>query len=276
MKLPSFQFYPGDWLKDSAVRRCSHAARGFWIDLLCVMFDCEQRGILATGENPWSDDEIAASVTGSATTNLTLLCELLSKGVCSRNEAGAIFSRRMVRDENLRKVRQESGSLGGKSASKHGSKTQANVPAKLEQNPEDEDEDEEYKEEVREGETKKNKGAIGYPVEFERFWSVFPIVRRQAKATAHKAWLSAIKRLMVERSIDKAAAIAILQFACEEFAASPAGKGQFCPMPATWLNGGRWDDDRTSWQNNGETNGKSNRREAFVSDPGKKFREPGR
>lgn len=36
-KLPSFQFYPGDWLKDPAVSMLSAAARGIWIDMICAM-----------------------------------------------------------------------------------------------------------------------------------------------------------------------------------------------------------------------------------------------
>ena len=37
MKRPAFQFYPGDWLHDTAVRACSLAARGLWIDMLSLM-----------------------------------------------------------------------------------------------------------------------------------------------------------------------------------------------------------------------------------------------
>ena len=34
MKLPAFQFYPGDWRKDPNLCRCSHAAKGVWIDMI--------------------------------------------------------------------------------------------------------------------------------------------------------------------------------------------------------------------------------------------------
>lgn len=36
-KRPSFQFYPGDWLNDAALRLVSVGARGLWIDMLCMM-----------------------------------------------------------------------------------------------------------------------------------------------------------------------------------------------------------------------------------------------
>lgn len=103
-KLPSFQFYPGDWLKDPALRRCSPAARGVWIDMLCLMFECEERGVLASGGVPWSDREVAAVVSGDTQDVLSCIDELLAKGVAGRNSSGALFSRRLVRDESKRKA----------------------------------------------------------------------------------------------------------------------------------------------------------------------------
>ena len=102
-KLPAFQFYPGDWMKDPNVRRCSPAARGVWMDMLCLAFECEDRGVLASGDQPWTDAEISAAVTGPTDVVLSCISELLSKGVCARNKSGAIFSKRMVRDEHERK-----------------------------------------------------------------------------------------------------------------------------------------------------------------------------
>ncbi len=44
MKLPSFQFYPGDWMKDPALRSVSLEARGLWMDMLCLLFESVRRG----------------------------------------------------------------------------------------------------------------------------------------------------------------------------------------------------------------------------------------
>ena len=112
-KLPSFQFYPGDWLKDPALRRVSKAAKGVWIDMICLSFECEERGIFASNGVPWPDEDIAAAVGGNLTENLHALSELLAKGVCSRNQAGAVFCRRVVRDEQVRQKRVVAGRLGG-------------------------------------------------------------------------------------------------------------------------------------------------------------------
>ena len=47
MKLPAFQFYPGDWLRDPQLQMASTVARGVWINALCRMWDNEPRGTLS-------------------------------------------------------------------------------------------------------------------------------------------------------------------------------------------------------------------------------------
>lgn len=46
-KLPAFQFYPGDWMKDPALSMCGPATRGIWIDLLCAMHELDRCGEIA-------------------------------------------------------------------------------------------------------------------------------------------------------------------------------------------------------------------------------------
>lgn len=45
MNRPSFQFYPGDWRGNANLRRCSHAARGAWVDLICLLHDSDEYGV---------------------------------------------------------------------------------------------------------------------------------------------------------------------------------------------------------------------------------------
>jgi hypothetical protein len=45
MKRPSFQFYPADWKSNAKLRRCSEAARGAWMDILCTLHDSEEYGV---------------------------------------------------------------------------------------------------------------------------------------------------------------------------------------------------------------------------------------
>ena len=125
-KLPSFQFYPGDWMKDPNLRRCSHAAKGVLIDMLCLMFECDRRGYLATAGRPWSDEEIATAVGGDLVATRQTIQELADKGVISRDESGAVYSRRIVRDEQIRRARERAGSLGGTKNKQNRSKSVAN------------------------------------------------------------------------------------------------------------------------------------------------------
>lgn len=112
-KLPAFQFYPGDWMKDTNLRRCTHAAKGLWVDLLCLMFESEDRGVLISSRRAWSDEEIALAVGGDNATVLACLQELISKGVALRRKDGALYSKRMIRDEKTRVQNIENGKKGG-------------------------------------------------------------------------------------------------------------------------------------------------------------------
>jgi hypothetical protein len=133
-KLAWFHFYPGDWMKDPNLRRCSPAARGVLMDILCLMFECEERGRLSTAGIPWTDAEIAGAVNGESFASLESLKELESKCVLKRDEKGCLFSERLIRDEEIRQIRAKSGRKGGKASvkqkrSKPSSKTQANTQA---------------------------------------------------------------------------------------------------------------------------------------------------
>jgi hypothetical protein len=43
---PSFQFYHGDWISNAKLRRCTHEEKGAWIDVLCLMADSDEFGII--------------------------------------------------------------------------------------------------------------------------------------------------------------------------------------------------------------------------------------
>lgn len=112
-KRPAFQFYPGDWLRDTPLRSCSIASRGLWVDLMCLMHDGEPYGHLAVNGRPLSDAQAASMVGLSLPQYRKLLREIEGAGVSSRTGAGVLFSRRMVRDEHIRTVRAASGKKGG-------------------------------------------------------------------------------------------------------------------------------------------------------------------
>lgn len=113
MKRPSFQFYPADWRKDSALQSCSMAAQGLWISLICVMHECDRYGHLSVKNKPMTADQASRLVGLSVKEFKKLLAELEDSGVFTRLEDSTIFSKRMVKDERLRTIRAEAGRLGG-------------------------------------------------------------------------------------------------------------------------------------------------------------------
>lgn len=113
-KLPYMQFYPSDWLSDPALRSCSIAAKGLWIELLCLMWNSPERGVLRTVSGHKMDPKRISKSVGLRTFQCQkLITELQENGVLSLTEDGAICSRRMRRDESLRRRRRECGKLGG-------------------------------------------------------------------------------------------------------------------------------------------------------------------
>lgn len=113
MKRPSFQFYPADWRKDSALQSCSIAARGLWVELICIMHECEEYGVLAVNGRAMTTAQIGRLVGETERSISKLLQELEDAGVYSRDDRGALFSRRMIADERIRTLRSEAGRLGG-------------------------------------------------------------------------------------------------------------------------------------------------------------------
>ena len=113
MKRPAFMFYPGDWQRDIALRSCSLAARGLWIEMMCVMHQGEPYGHLGLNGKTIDDAQLARML-GVEPGELTrLLKELEAAGVFSRDATKRIYSRRMVKDEALREKRAAAGALGG-------------------------------------------------------------------------------------------------------------------------------------------------------------------
>lgn len=109
MRRPSFQFYPGDWLSKLEVRACSTAARGLWMDMICLMHEGEPYGHL-TLNGKVVLPPILAKICGTSIEEVEILiAELEGVGVFSRTEEGVIYCRRMVRDERNRQVRAEGG-----------------------------------------------------------------------------------------------------------------------------------------------------------------------
>lgn len=107
------KFYWGDWTRDAALRNCSYAAKGLWMDMLAQMDASEERGVFLMAGRAATPAEIARAVGGDRRTVERLLVELEEKGVFSRDDRGALFSRRMTRDDVISRRNAANGKQGG-------------------------------------------------------------------------------------------------------------------------------------------------------------------
>lgn len=113
MKNPWMKFYPTDWRSDPALKMCSLAARGLWMEMLGIMHEAEPRGHLVIKSQIPNDQQLAAIVGAGVDEVSNLVNELENSGVFSRKRHGIIFSRRMVKDTERSRKLTENGSRGG-------------------------------------------------------------------------------------------------------------------------------------------------------------------
>jgi hypothetical protein len=94
-----------------------------------MMHKNEPRGRLTFKDRPLTIEEIASLMPGDKTAKVSLIEELLSKDVASRDQAGAIVSKRMLNDEHLRRQKSEAGKRGG-IISSFGKQTSSRQPSR--------------------------------------------------------------------------------------------------------------------------------------------------
>lgn len=80
MSRPSFQFYHGDWISNAKLRRCTHEEKGVWIDILCLMADSDEFGIIR-----WPLVDLAQAVGAKPATIKALVRKDVLKGADEGN-----------------------------------------------------------------------------------------------------------------------------------------------------------------------------------------------
>lgn len=100
-KLPAIHLYPGDWLRDT-IAGCSLAAQGLWLRMMFIAHDSEDYGYLTQNKKPISSEAIAQRCGCSLETYNFHLKELIDAGVASVTDRYIVYSRRMVRDSEIR------------------------------------------------------------------------------------------------------------------------------------------------------------------------------
>ena len=236
MKRPSFQFYPSDWLRDTALRTCSVGARGLWIDMICYMHQGSPYGYLKVNQKVILPSNLATMCGATLDIVDGWLKELESAGVFSIDESGAIYSRRMIRDEEIRNSRASGGKLGGNPAFKVNHK----VIDKVNQNPTPSSssssssittapENQPKKEKLKKAPAED----FPIPVRFEEFWITWPSSNRKiGKIACRDKWASKNLDALADKIISH---VKVLQ-------ASKQWLEGFDPAPMTYINQSRWED----------------------------------
>jgi hypothetical protein len=111
---PWFPFFHKDWLTDQELRGCSALARSLHVDLICTMYSMEPAtGALKTAKGSIPDERIFKKLAGWTREEFdTALGELLEEKVLHRDDDGALFSRRVVRDIKQRETKSRAGRAG--------------------------------------------------------------------------------------------------------------------------------------------------------------------
>lgn len=143
--LPAQPWYWGDWFKAPDVQCLSREDRCTWFEMIGRMWESNERGVLVINGRVPTDDELARLLGfGSDKGGVELsVNRVLGNGVCSKRESdGALYCRRIVHEEHVRKINTENGEKGGNPNLSVGN----SVNQKGNRITEDEDEDEDESE----------------------------------------------------------------------------------------------------------------------------------
>ena len=265
---PSFQWYPSDWMNDLKLRSVSVAARGLWVDMLCIMHQGEPYGHMKVNHKVIPKVNLAHASRLTIEVVDELLRELQEYGVLSIDDDGAYFSRRMVRDEEIRQARAAGGVKGGNPNLRLTLKVNPDFGSEGYPYAEDEEKrisssiviDEEKR--ISSSITIEEEGGVGgngdgrgnkttdadseqVKLAIQQLYAAYP--RKVGKQAALKAIRAALARITREDAANW------MLGRVQKFAASPAGQaGEYTPHPSTWFNQGRYDDDDSEWSKHGQ------------------------
>lgn len=79
MSNPWFKFFTSDWLGNAKLKRCTHEEKGIWIDVLCLLHDQAEYGVVR-----WPLEELAQA----AGTSKAKLKKLVDKGILKGADVG--------------------------------------------------------------------------------------------------------------------------------------------------------------------------------------------
>lgn len=110
---PWFKFFPNDWQANPKLAMCSIAARGLWLEMLCIMHQAEPYGYLIIAGKVPTDEQLSSIVRVPVEELQKLLLELSENEVFSKKKSGVIYSRKLARMVEKSRKSQENGAKGG-------------------------------------------------------------------------------------------------------------------------------------------------------------------
>ena len=186
--LPAMPLYWGDIFKSPDLMALSKELRDtFWL-MLGRMWESSERGVLLINGFVPTDEELSSMLLFGLDNQKCnhQVNHLVNRGIFSRRDSdGAIYSRRMVDDEEVRAIRRDCGKKGGNPALLVNHK----VKVHLNQNTEDEDES------VNEKKKKKDSDLM-IPAHLAEEWPHYLEMRKKIKKPAtERAQQLALARL---------------------------------------------------------------------------------
>jgi len=259
-KAPAFQFYPSDWTRDLDEHPLE--IEGAWIRICCKLWWEENRGTATKALTKWA--RILRTGEKKCLSIVTYLHKQKIADVVIEKDAITITSRRMVRDDYIRRIRSAAGIKGGNPLLR--SASAAPVLDKQTELMQNETPSSSVSSSSSEKEMQPAAAAQEVcSVEFEAFWAHYP--RKTAKKAAFAQWRKAVDRPPADAIIE-----ALLRQKRHKAALQAAGR--FCsewPDPERYIRKRRWEDEIPAPQNDG--NGAWVPREYVAEEPVRELSE---
>ncbi len=228
---PAFQFYPKDWL-DFRVQRMSLAAQGAYMKLLCFMWadSKDQRSI----ED--NDDHLARALGVPDEQWLDLRKEIQHEfDPIFEQKDGRLLSARLRHEAaKQRKYRKSQAEKGVRSAQQRSNRGSTVVePMYQPEGNSSSSSSSSLRKEISSKSTVASKN--GHLAGFQAFWTAYP--RKEGKGACERWWHT-------HEPDDRLRDTMLAKI--EQAKKSPNWQdkgGKFIPMPATWLNQKRWEDE---------------------------------
>ena len=110
-KNPAFQFYPSDWTRDLDDHDLE--IEGAWIRICCRLWWSPEKGQITKTIKEWASVLRKSKKRTIEIINIILNSDIADGEYLEDKKIATLINRRMVKDEVLRQIRIESGSMGG-------------------------------------------------------------------------------------------------------------------------------------------------------------------